>query len=354
MADQDSLNLGFIGAGDICRTRHLPGLANIPGVSVVAVCNRTRASSEAVAADFGIAAIEENWRRLLGRDDVDGVFIGTWPYMHREISIAALEAGKHVFCQARMCMDLAEARQMLAAAEARPDLVNMICPPPTRMPFEPWVRKAIQEGHLGQITAIELISTSGANLNRQSLHWRECVDYSGKQAMAMGIYAETLNAWVGPYEELSARISIPIATKTDEEGKEASIGVPQVVHITGKLESGPLALERHMGIVVDRTTTSNQLTVWGLEGTIRYRFGDMIEYAGSGEALAPVDVPADMQRDWMVEQDFIDAVRAARRGVLPGDRRVSPDFAEGLRYMQKVEAVHGAASSGQSIKLSEL
>lgn len=341
MADEDSLNLGFIGAGDICRTRHLPGLAKIPGVSV----DRTRASSEAVAADFGIAAIEEDWRQLLGRDDVDGVFIGTWPYMHREISIAALEAGKHVFCQARMCMDL---------AEARPDLVNMICPPPTQMPFEPWVRKAIQEGHLGQITAIELISTSGANLNRQSLHWRECVDYSGKQAMAMGIYAETLNAWVGPYEELSARISIPIATKTDGEGRETSIGVPQVVHITGKLESGVLALERHMGIAVDRTTTSDQFTVWGLEGTIRYRFGGMIEYAGSGEALAPVDVPADLQRDWMVEQDFIDAVRAARRGISLGDRRVSPDFAEGLRYMQKVEAVHGAASSGQSIKLSEL
>ena len=49
-------------------------------------------------------------------DSVDAVCIGTWPYMHCPISLEALSAGKHVLTEARMCMNLAEAVQMQAAA----------------------------------------------------------------------------------------------------------------------------------------------------------------------------------------------------------------------------------------------
>src|SRR5687767_1407682 len=45
--NMDTLNIGIIGAGGIVKTRHLPGLRKIPGVEVVAVCNRTRESGEA-------------------------------------------------------------------------------------------------------------------------------------------------------------------------------------------------------------------------------------------------------------------------------------------------------------------
>ena len=88
----DPVRIGFIGAGAICRLKHLPGLAPIDDAEVVAVCNRSQASSQAIASDFGIAEIEDDWQRLLARDDLDAIFIGTWPYMHKELSIAVLEA----------------------------------------------------------------------------------------------------------------------------------------------------------------------------------------------------------------------------------------------------------------------
>jgi hypothetical protein len=50
--------------------------------------------------------------------------------MHSAVTISALEAGKHVFCQARMSMDLAEADEMVAASKRYPELVTMLCPPP--------------------------------------------------------------------------------------------------------------------------------------------------------------------------------------------------------------------------------
>src|SRR4051794_33151952 len=96
------LKLGFIGAGGIARSQHLPNLKKIDGVKMVAVANRSRESSESVAKEYGIHEVMDDWKPLIARPDLDAIFIGTWPYMHREMSIAALKAGKHVFCQARM------------------------------------------------------------------------------------------------------------------------------------------------------------------------------------------------------------------------------------------------------------
>jgi predicted dehydrogenase len=346
----ETLKLGFIGAGGIARSNHLPNLAKIEGVKVVAVANRSRESGTAVAKDFGIPDVMDDWKALIARPDLDAIFIGTWPYMHKEMSIAALDAGKHVFCQARMAMNLAEALEMLAAASRHPNLVNMICPPPQRMPFEPYVKQLLANGELGAITAVELRAVNGGNRDASKVHWREKTEFSGNQIMAMGIFAETLNAWVGPYQELSARLSTPIATKNDH-GKNVAIKVPQLVTITGKLANGALATEIHTGLAADTTTPGSELIIWGINGTLRYRFGDVIEFAKPGAALAPASVPENLKRGWKVEEDFVTAVHAAKAGKT---WKVSPDFEEGLLYMQKVEAVHASAREGRSVKLDSL
>ncbi|NKB66088.1 MAG: hypothetical protein GKR89_03415 [Candidatus Latescibacteria bacterium] len=343
----DNLRIGFIGAGAICRLKHLPGLAALDGVEVAAVSNRSRASAESVARDFGIAEIEDDWRQLIARDDLDAVFVGTWPYMHKELSIAVLEAGKHCFCQARMCMNLAEAKQMLAAAQAHPHLVNMLSPCPWNL--EHAARQVVQSGQLGPTTSVELHAATGGNLDRSAVHWRERVEHSGNQIMAMGIFAETLNALVGPYTSLSAHLSTPIASKTDETGQAVDIGVPQVVSISGQLASGALIVEHHSGLAADQSSQGSSIIIRGLEGTLRYDFADTLELAAPGGAFEAVDIPADQRTEWTVEADFVAAVRAAKTGAPPQERPVRPDFEEGLLYMRKVEAVHRAAATGQAV-----
>jgi predicted dehydrogenase len=347
----DTIRIGFIGAGSISRSNHLPGLAAIDGVRLVAVCNRSRESSQAVASEFSFSTTEDDWRTLIARDDIDAVFIGTWPYMHKEMSTAVLEAGKHCFCQARMCMNLAEAKPMLAAAQAHPDLVNMISPAPH--PLEHYLREVVHSGRLGQLTSVELRVIGSGNLDRTSVTWREQVEFSGNQIMFMGIYAEMLNAIVGPYETLSASLSTPIAEKTDENSETVQIGIPQVVAISGRLECGALAVEHHSGVNADKTGVSS-LTIRGLEGTAIYDLGDSLQIGAAGEPMSAVDVPAERRTGWTVEEDFIGAVRAARAGTPPAERPVRPDFAEGILYMRKVEAVHQSARTGQAVELAKL
>src|ERR1700682_263328 len=115
--NNQKLRVGIVGAGGIVRQRHLPALKKHPDVEIVAVSNSTYESSENFCKENCPEATPmRNWADLLALPDLDIVWIGTPPYMHSAITVSALEAGKHVFCQARMSMDLAEAAETLAPA----------------------------------------------------------------------------------------------------------------------------------------------------------------------------------------------------------------------------------------------
>ena len=124
------VRVGIVGAGDNTRIKHIPGFRAADGVEIVSVCNRSRASSEKVAGQFEIPKVYDNWLELVEADDTDAICIGTWPYMHCPVTLAALENGKHVLCEARMAMNSQEAHTMLAAARKRPHLVTQVVPSP--------------------------------------------------------------------------------------------------------------------------------------------------------------------------------------------------------------------------------
>src|SRR5262245_3258553 len=124
------LRIGLVGAGDNTRKKHIPGLRAIEGVALVAVCNRRPGSTAPVAGQFGVPRRHERWQDLVADPDIDAVVIGTWPYLHCPITLAALEAGKHVLTEARMSMNAAEAHRMLAASRRFPHLVTQVVPSP--------------------------------------------------------------------------------------------------------------------------------------------------------------------------------------------------------------------------------
>src|SRR5665213_5448 len=140
------LRIGFIGAGGNTRSMHIPGFKKIEGVELAAVCNRTTLSGQRVADEFGIPKVYAEVGELLADPAIDAVCIGTWPYKHREYTIAALRARKHVLCEARMAGDLADAREMLAVSEALPDLVAQLVPAPFDFQLGPTITRLIAEG----------------------------------------------------------------------------------------------------------------------------------------------------------------------------------------------------------------
>jgi predicted dehydrogenase len=143
------IRVGIVGLGGNCRLRHVPGLRACEDVEITAVCNRRRESTVAAAKEFVIPRSFDRWADLVRDPDIDAVLIGTWPYLHSAITLAALEAGKHVLCEARMAVNAAEARAMLAASQTRPELVCQIVPSPLGLRADRVMKRLIGSGFLG-------------------------------------------------------------------------------------------------------------------------------------------------------------------------------------------------------------
>ena len=347
MTANDRLRIGFIGAGDISQQRHLPGLQAISGARLVAVCNRSPESSQRVQARWGFERTAADWREVAEAADIDAVFIGTWPYKHCEMSVAALAAGKHVFCQARMCMNWNEAVRMRAAAAERPRQVAMICPSPHRVRWERTVLNLLKSPDFGELRSVTVTSTSAANCDPQAVSWRERAELSGINVLQVGIFAETLHAWCGEYDSLAAGASIPIPEKRDASGAIVRIEIPQIVSIAGTLASGALATEFHSGLAAGRD--QSEIVLFGSDATCK------VDLLAQKVLLYPSpDSEAIVQGDagdpWNVERAFIDAVRAARRGE---PWAVRPVFEEAARYMQKLQAIHDSAAQARLVRLAE-
>src|SRR5215469_10413987 len=201
------LRIGIIGAGNIVKTRHLPALKKHPDVDIVAVSNSTYESSEKFCQENCKAATPmANWADLLALPDLDIIWIGTPPYMHSAVTISALEAGKHVFCQARMANDLAEAEEMLAASKRFPELVTMLCPPPFGMRADLLVKKIVAENYIGRPHHVRLKSFAGNYLDPDApAHWRQKIEISGLNTLTLGIYIEVLQRWLGDISGVFAR-----------------------------------------------------------------------------------------------------------------------------------------------------
>src|SRR5438105_15223585 len=146
-----TLRIGLVGAGANTRARHIPGFQALPEVEMVAVCNRRPESTRAVAREFGIPRTFEHWQELVADADIDAVVIGTWPYLHCPITLAALQAGKHVLTEARLSMNAAEAHQMLQAARQHPHLTTQVVPSPFGLKGHAVMKDLIGAGYLGQM-----------------------------------------------------------------------------------------------------------------------------------------------------------------------------------------------------------
>src|ERR1700730_5038786 len=150
------LRIGLIGAGANTRSRHIPGLQALADVAVVAVCNRRPESTEALPREFHIPRRYAHWEEVIADRDVDAVVIGTWPYLHCPITLAALAAGKHVLTEARLSRNVAEARAVLAAARKHPKLVTQVVPSPFGLAGHEVMVELIQGGFLGELREVQV------------------------------------------------------------------------------------------------------------------------------------------------------------------------------------------------------
>ncbi len=336
-----TLRIGFVGAGENTRKRHLPGFRAQPGIAFTLVANRTLASAERVAREFGIGKAVPTWRQVVESPEVDAVCIGTWPYLHAEVTVAALRAGKHVLTEARMARTVAEAEAMVAESARHPGLVTQIVPAPMSLAYDQVIIDTLQSGALGELREVCVTQTGGQYCDaRAPLSWRQDAELSGYNVLALGIYYEMVLRWLG--EEASV-VAADEATFTrmrpGESGIPHPVQLPDSITVLGRYATGARLVLHCSG--VEGGGARNEVRLNASAGSLKIDVanGELI-LAPLGEPARRLVTPAVADGGWNVEAEFVASIRDGAPV-----RRTS--FAMGLATMRFTEAARlaGLASA---------
>jgi predicted dehydrogenase len=299
--------------------------------------------------------VYDNWVDLVESDDIDAIAIGTWPYMHATLVLAALANEKHVLTEARMAMNAQEAQAMLEASRMSPHLVAMIVPGPMTMSIDPMIFHLLDTGYLGDVLAVEMRVTQRNFVDRTGpLVWRQDAAVSGYNILNMGIWAEILMRWLGPAHKVMAMTKTTVKQRKDAiTGRLRAVTVPDHVDILADMACGAQAHLRFSAVT--GLAPTSEVWLYGSEGTLRIDAAALKLFGGKrgDKELAPIVVPEEMQvmsvapglpPGWRVEEEFINAIR----GVEPVKYTT---FEDGARYMEFTEAVTRSAQEGKAISL---
>jgi predicted dehydrogenase len=345
-----AVRIGIIGAGSNTRRRHIPGLRNQPGVELVGVVNRSPESSARAAQSLGIPKTYSDWRQLIDDPQINAVLIGTWPYLHCEATCAALAAGKHVLCEARMSRDLAEARRMLEASQTHPQLVAQLVPSPYGLVCGAAIQQIVEEGFLGQLREVVVLGADDQFWDYSlPLHWRQQQSLSGKNILSLGILHETVLRWTPAPVQVFAQTQLFEAERpVPDECRVAAVDVPDSLQVLTQIAGGARGIYHQSGSIL--FGPGKQIHLYGSRGTIKVEFRPdgtervWLGYAGE-DAMRQFEIPADICGRWRVEEEFVAAIRGEEKVALT-------DFATGVRYMEFIDAVFESAAGNRPVKLS--
>jgi predicted dehydrogenase len=190
------LKIGIIGCGGIAAQKHLPSIANIKETEVTAFCDIIPERAEELCKKFGAqgAKTYTDYKELLKDGSIDVVHVLTPNRSHSPITVAALEAGKHVMCEKPMATGYEEAKKMVDAAKKTGKLLTIgyqyRC-----MPAPLYLKKVCERGDLGEIYFAKAhairrraVPTWGVFLNEK--------EQGGGPLIDIGTHALDMTLWV--------------------------------------------------------------------------------------------------------------------------------------------------------------
>lgn len=352
--------IGIIGTGWGSRVQ-VPAFREA-GLEIVALAGSQAHKTQRIAAELDIPYATGDWRTLLARDDVDLVSIVTPPVLHCEMTIAALEAGKHVLCEKPTALDVAEAKRMLDVAQRRPDQIALI---DHEMRFLPAVRAARQmvaEGRIGRLRhgEVRFVNSSRANLKRVWNWWSDVAQGGGILGAISSHQVDSVRYILN--DEITAVSGIlhtfvierPVVhPETGDHAGSRAVTSDDFAAFHLKLAQGGLV---HVSAsMVARRNEPQSITLYGDEGALRFIEGTLL-YAAPDEGFQDVTPDDESVAPDHIKNLYPDYAEAtihlgyALREAIGGNREAlahAATFLDGLRVQQTIDAVRLSSSGLQ-------
>ena len=370
MSNNQPVRVGVVGAsppgfGD---RAHLPAIRSAPGLTLEAVCTTREETARAAADRWGARKWYVGIEALCADPEVDLVIVSVRPRFHHPLSMAALGAGKPVFCEWPLALDTAEGREMAAAAAAGgiPTAVGL------QGRFAPavgWARKLLSDGAIGRplsFVVAQMLSKFEVDSDRSWLVRHE--EASGALFVAFGHVMDSVRFILGDVVNIS--------------GRQLTLSPPGVFSEGGTFEwktaDTVMAIAELAGGVVGTAYASNttspplgySLRILGEEGQIllgapsyyqfspvRLSVGPLKVSVGRRETddLEQVEIPGEYFSDTTLTEhdsgynvaraleDFADSIRKGRR--------FRPDFDDGVELHQIIDAVMTSSREGRRVDI---
>ena len=339
----------------------MPALLALPSYELTAVRTSRPETAEESKNVYGARMAFHDFHEMVKNPDIDLVSVSVKVPWHYEMVMAALEAGKHVFCEWPLGANLVEAEKMAALARSK-GARHMIGLQARGAPALLHLRDLVTEGYVGEALACNMTMFLPGLLQRgRNAAWMaDRENGANTLTIATGHAINIFCYCVGEFQELSAKVATQVPVwETGEPGKSVPVTATDNVLVNGVLAGGAVA-SAHIA-TVPRQGTGWRMNVYGREGTLVASSKEMVQYGniqlrGAQDNQTELEkltvpegltqVPAEMPEGepFNVGQMYQILAQSIREGT-----EVGPDFNLAAERHKLLDVMQRSSDSGQKL-----
>lgn len=360
------IRVGIIGVNPnrgFASIAHIPALRALPEFEIAAVCTTRQDSADAAARHFDVQLAFSNPEQLARHPDVDLVTVSVKVPDHYRPVMAAIAAGKHVYCEWPLGRTTAEAVELVALAQSN-RLVTAIGLQARVNPVVMYMKELVKAGYVGEVMAVHVSLMREGVLSRPSHRtWQRDAELGANTlTIANGHTVDAMRFVAGDFARLSAVVATQ-AKQWLDTGANTWLDVtsPDNVLLSGRLASGAVA-SVHVG-AIPFAGSGYCMEIYGRDGTLvasgedSPQLGEVaLHGAKGGNTLAPMPVPQRFTvaspgtptgEPANVGQMYTLFAQAIRDHATHNGESRQPNFASAVELHRLVDAIKQASDNGQ-------
>jgi predicted dehydrogenase len=362
----------FMGRAHTKAYQDVLSFLDLPAKPVLrAACDINPSDLDAFAKRFGWQTTETSWEKMVARDDIDLVDICAPNVIHMPIAVAAAEAGKHVLCEKPIAMTADQARRMLDAV-CRADVRHMIAFNYRRVPALAFARQLIEQGKIGRVFHFNAVYYQDWLVDPKfPFVWRHDVKKGGSGAHGdMNAHTVDLARFlVGEIAAVCAADEIFVKERPQQNGKgTGAVTADDAMYFLARFRDGALG-----SFMATRFATGRKnflrVEIFGSEGSLLFnleRLNELEFYSRSDTGVEQgfrnilvTESDHPFVKNWWPpghiigwEHTFIHEISDLLLAI--ADKKpVYPDFYDGLRCQQVLDAACQSANEKRWVEVSE-
>jgi predicted dehydrogenase len=357
------IRLGLIGAGvkgTWSSRSHLPAAQASADVELTAVCTTKADSAEAARQAYGARFAFDDYRKMIASPEIDAVAVVVRVPAHYAPAKAALEAGKHVYCEWPLGRTTAEAVELSALAKAK-GLVTAVGLQARVNPVLMYMQEQVAAGFVGEVMAVRVGLLREGVLSRPSHRtWQRDAELGANTlTIANGHTVDAMRFVAGDFRRLSAVVATQAKQWLDTGTKTlVDVTAPDNVLVSGRLASGAVA-SVHVG-AIPFAGSGYRMEIYGRDGTLVALGEDSpqlstvsLHGAKGNDTLAPMPVPARFTFAAPAtpsgEALNVGQMYALFAQAIRGGKTRQPTFETAVDLHRLVDAIKQASDSGREV-----